>query len=1373
MYNLIQNDRRHSLTPICVASFSTTPRVVGGLRRYHISGLAPTNLCPVDSIVGNNELDSHADTCVLGSNFIVLQYSGRECDVVPFSNEYDAIKGVPIVTGATAWTDQHSGLTWILIIHEALWMAPTMTHSLINPNQLRTYGVDVEDNPSRGPLHITDSQDTARIPLHMDGTNVLFVSRTPTQDELDDCPRIHLSSQHAWDPSKAHKFFQSVSALGSEPSCELDEIYNPDTFSQRVIDSVKVSLPSRTSAVLTDTSIPIMFSSESRRPDVSPQALSDRWLIGLEQAKLTMQHTTQRYIRSALLPMARRYNADRIYHLPRLQGEWYTDTVFGRIKSKDGNTCGQLFANENYFAVFYPMDSKAKAGDALRIFCREYGVPERLVHDGAKEMTGKKTEFQSQVTKHNIITRCSEPDLHNQSPAEGVVREVRRKWFRVMFRKRVPKIFWDYGMRWVCETMSRTYLRNQRIDGGVPLTKVTGETVDISPYLEFSFYDRIWFRDNAGLGPQLPGRWLGVAKNVGGMMCSHVLQENGQITARSTVWTPTQLELQTDEVKQTFAAFDQSINAMLKTGEFPTIGDKPNPQDWADLTKDDLDFREEFFQVYQDPNLKDEEAGLEPSPGIADEQFLRMELALPREGDSSMLARVRKRMKDKDGKAVGIAHSNPILDTRVFEVEYMDGYTVSMTANAIAEHLFSQVDSEGRRLLLIDEIMDHRKSDQAVEIADGFITSANGRRHRRRTTKGWELLVRWKDGDQTWVPLKDLKESYIVLVAEYATSRKIHDEPAFAWWVPHVLKHRDRIVAKVKTKYWQKTHKYGIEIPKSQEDAKRIDAKNGNTLWWDAIVQEMKNAAIAFTPLDPGEPIPVGYKQIKCHFIFDVKLGENFRRKARYVAQGNKTDDPDVINFSSVVARDSVRICLLIAALNGLDIKACDVQNAYLTAPNKEKVYIIAGPEHGPELCGRIMLVTRALYGLKSAGAAFRSYLAEHLHNLDYRATYADPDVWLRPAVKANGETYYEMVLCYVDDILCISMDPRGTMERIKEKFELKNNEIKTPDSYLGGTLKLIKNEHGTPCWSQSSEKYVSAAVANVEEKLKGVGRELLRARFCTAPFANGYKPELDTSPELALEGHRYFQEIIGVLRWAVELGRIDILLETSLLSAFLASPREGHLEAAYHIFGYLKWNLSRKIAFDPAYPDIDQRRFTKHDWTDFYRDAKEAIPPNAPPPRGKCVSTHCFVDANLAGDMAGRRSQTGILIFVNRAPIIWHSKRQNTVETSTFGSEIVAMKNAIELIEALRYKLRMFGVEIDGPTDIFCDNEAAVKNCSNPESTLKKKHHSIAYHRNREAVASETVRITKEKSETNLADLFTKVMGYNQREPIIDRIMY
>ena len=86
---------------------------------------------------------------------------------------------------------------------------------------------------------------------------------------------------------------------------------------------------------------------------------------------------------------------------------------------------------------------------------------------------------------------------------------------------------------------------------------------------------------------------------------------------------------------------------------------------------------------------------------------------------------------------------------------------------------------------------------------------------------------------------------------------------------------------------------------------------------------------------------------------------------------------------------------------------------------------------------------------------------------------------------------------------------------------------------------------------------------------------------------------------------------------------------------------------------------------------------------------------------------THCFVYNNHEGYKTTRRSMTGILILCNRSPIICHSKRQNGVETSTFGSEFTAMKNSVELIAALRYKLRMFGVPIDGSTDIFYDNEA------------------------------------------------------------------
>jgi hypothetical protein len=344
-------------------------------------------------------------------------------------------------------------------------------------------------------------------------------------------------------------------------------------------------------------------------------------------------------------------------------------------------------------------------------------------------------------------------------------------------------------------------------------------------------------------------------------------------------------------------------------------------------------------------------------------------------------------------------------------------------------------------------------------------------------------------------------------------------------------------------------------------------------------------------------------------------------------------------------------------------------------------------------------------------------------------------------------------------------------MERIQDDFKLKDDKIAEPDVYLGATLSKMKLANGKECWTMSPEQYVKAAVTNVEEDLKRQGKRL--PSKCPTPFTSNYAPWQEVTPELKADGVQRFQELIGQLRWAVEIGRVDILLEVSLLSSHLAMPRVGHLEQAFHIFGYLKTHEKRKIAFNPDHPNIDENRFQKCDWEEFYRDAEEAIPENKPVPRGNDMSTHCFVDANHAGDTETRRSQTGILLFCNSAPILWFSKRQNSVEASTFGSEFTAMKNAVELIEALRYKLRMFGVPIEGPTNIFCDNEAVCKNTTKPESTLSKKHHSIAYHRSREAVAAGTVRVSKEDTLTNLADIFTKTMAAPKREELLRKFTY
>ena len=149
-----------------------------------------------------------------------------------------------------------------------------------------------------------------------------------------------------------------------------------------------------------------------------------------------------------------------------------------------------------------------------------------------------------------------------------------------------------------------------------------------------------------------------------------------------------------------------------------------------------------------------------------------------------------------------------------------------------------------------------------------------------------------------------MKESYPVQVSEYAVQARISEEPAFAWWVPHTLKKRNRIIAKVKSKYWIRTHKFGVKIPKTTAEARAFDAENGNTLWWDAILKEMRNVRPAFEVWEKStDNIPLGYQQIRCHLIFDVKMGENFRRKARFVAGGHMTEVPDsLITYLSVVS---------------------------------------------------------------------------------------------------------------------------------------------------------------------------------------------------------------------------------------------------------------------------------------------------------------------------------------------------------------------------------------------------------------------------------------------------------------------------------------
>jgi hypothetical protein len=396
---------------------------------------------------------------------------------------------------------------------------------------------------------------------------------------------------------------------------------------------------------------------------------------------------------------------------------------------------------------------------------------------------------------------------------------------------------------------------------------------------------------------------------------------------------------------------------------------------------------------------------------------------------------------------------------------------------------------------VLDEIVDHRSDNSAITIADGYTTGRAGNRIPKITTRGWQLLCQWRDGSSDWIPLVELKDSNPVELAEYAMANRIQEEPAFKWWVSTVLRKRNRIIAKLKRRYWSTSHKFGVRLPKSVSEALQIDEETGTTFWRDAIRKEMEKVKVAFEFCEHWSPEQVrngtargdfvGYQEIECHMIFDVKM--DLTRKARFVAGGHTTETPTSITYSSVVSRDSVRIAFLSAALNDLDIMACDVSNAYLNAPCREKIWFVAGPEFGSRQ-GQVIKIVRALYGLKSSGASWRNMLQQTIvEELQFEPTIADPDVYRRYNRQPNGNEYWELLLVYVDDILIVSHEPRTHLQRLNSFYEFNVASIGPPTRYLGANVSRVTipgDDSGREFWAISSRTYVQNAVKNVKEML-------------------------------------------------------------------------------------------------------------------------------------------------------------------------------------------------------------------------------------------------------------------------------------------------
>jgi len=324
----------------------------------------------------------------------------------------------------------------------------------------------------------------------------------------------------------------------------------------------------------------------------------------------------------------------------RLHTTFYSDTLFSNVRSLTGSKCAQV-TTDGLFTHIYPMASKSYAGTALHHFITDVGIPDTVIVNNAPEQTGTNLDFLKVCCQYKIQHRQTEPYTPRQNHAELSICEIKKKWQLRMQRQNVPRRLWDFGLVWVSEINNRTACGPQE---RTPYECITGNTPDISEWLDFNFYDWCWFwnapvQDLTDVRADL-GRFLGVAHRIGSDMCYWVLTDTGKVLARTTVQritkddmsAPTTLERMTSFTTKITERLDDKNHFISLPAEGLTLEDKegdPNdePEHMTQPERDD--YTEEMYDAY-----------------------LGAELMIPH-GDSYISGRVTKRTRDKDGNPVG------------------------------------------------------------------------------------------------------------------------------------------------------------------------------------------------------------------------------------------------------------------------------------------------------------------------------------------------------------------------------------------------------------------------------------------------------------------------------------------------------------------------------------------------------------------------------------------------------------------------------------------------------------------------------------------------------------------------------------------------
>ena len=783
-----------------VAPVTTRRRIMDTRRRVAVTGIHDPTHYTDQGHMARCELDSHADTCVLGSNFKLIELTGEVVDVVPYHEEYDAKKDVPIVSAATAWTHTDTGETFILDYHQALWYGKEVANSLLNPNQMRFYGHRVSDDITDKDRRFgIEADNMLYIPFDMKGTVISFDSRVPTDQELQDCRHVTMTSDERWNPatvslaamrrlwSREEDIYWQISSFTVRADdrvsdsfehhllTDISDVYDDRRLAERMISAINIATHIRQDDVdrrddadwqedVRSVRMTAALTARDRHSRVTVEEVARKFKCGLETAKKTLKVTTQAGVRQALHPLHRRYRVDHLnLNRRRLNSTFHMDALQSKVKSLNGNSYANLFTNGKYTRV-YPTAGKSSRefADSLTDFTDDVGIPDTVFCDLAPEYVGPRTPFMKEVRRLKIRMRNAEKGRTEKQnhKAEVEIRELKKQWKTRMVERKVPRRLWDYGLVYCAEVRS---IISRGDDGRPGLEEVMGHTIDISEWLDFEFYDLVWYWDERKADmaddPKKIGRWLGIAHRVGSDMTYWILTQSGKVIARSTVQHVIHSEIRTDAIKKRVDDFDKAINARLDEANFV------NDADNVYYLDDDLDSAMNTVDETKIPS--DEEYGkmlTEDKDDVEDEMFdkyLNAELMIDRGGET-VRGTVVKRAKNDAGDPIGRRHANPKMDTREYEVEFIDGTTERYSANIVAENIYSQCDSEGNQYLVLKEIVDHKSDESALRVGDGYTVGRNGNLHPKITTRGWKLLCEWKDGSTEWIALKEIQSTQAV-----------------------------------------------------------------------------------------------------------------------------------------------------------------------------------------------------------------------------------------------------------------------------------------------------------------------------------------------------------------------------------------------------------------------------------------------------------------------------------------------------------------------------------------------------------------------------------------------------------------------------------